>query len=241
MKAPAVKLSGITRRYGPVRAVDDVDLAIETGTVVALLGPNGAGKTTTISIMLGLVPPDTGTVSLFGEPVAGAVRAGRVAAMLQDAGFVAGATVRDVIELARALYPHPLGTDRILATAGVTGFADRRVDRLSTGETQRARVAFALAGDPDLLVLDEPTAAMDVAARRQFWAAVRSYAADGRTVLFSTHQMHEADEVADRIVVLAAGRIVADGPPAEIRAMAGIDTSAGLEAAFLALTDETEH
>ncbi|MDI6104192.1 ABC transporter ATP-binding protein [Actinoplanes sp. NEAU-A12] len=238
MEAPAVRLSGITRRFGAVRAVDDLDLTIETGAVVALLGPNGAGKSTTISIMLGLVPPGTGTVALFGEPAADAVRAGRVAAMLQDAGFVPGATVRDVVELARALYPRPLGTDRILATAGVTDFANRRVDRLSAGETQRARFAFALAGDPRLLVLDEPTTAMDVAARQQFWTAIRAYAADGHTVLFSTHQLHEADDVADRIVVLAAGRIVADGPPARIRAMAGVGTSARLDTAFLALTTD---
>ncbi|WP_250029988.1 ABC transporter ATP-binding protein [Paractinoplanes maris] len=238
MNAVAVHLSGVTRRFGAVRAVDDLDLTVEAGTVVALLGPNGAGKTTTIAMMLGLVPADTGTVTLFGGPVSDAVRAGRVAAMLQDAGFVPGATVRDVVELARALYPHPLGTGSILATAGLEGLASRRVDRLSGGESQRARFAFALAGDPDLLVLDEPTTGMDVAARRQFWAAIRTYAADGHTVLFSTHQLHEADDVADRVVVLTAGRIVADGPPAEIRARAGVSTSDSLDAAFLALTTE---
>jgi len=238
MKALAVHLSRVTRRFGAVRAVDDLDLTIEAGTVVALLGPNGAGKTTTISMMLGLAPPDTGTVTLFGRPAEDAVRAGRVAAMLQDSGFVPGATVRDVVELARALYPHPLGTESILAAAGVTDLARRRVDRLSGGETQRARFAFALAGDPDLLVLDEPTTGMDVAARRQFWTAVRAYTTDGHTVLFSTHQLHEADDVADRIVVLAAGRIVADGPPPEIRAMAGVDAAATLDAAFLALTTD---
>ncbi|MET7671336.1 ABC transporter ATP-binding protein [Micromonospora luteifusca] len=236
MEASAVSLSGITRCFGSVRAVDHLDLTIEAGDVVALLGPNGAGKTTTISVMLGLAPPDTGTVTLFGQLAADAVRAGRVAAMLQDAGFVPGSTVRDVVDLARALYPNPLDAESILATAGVTELASRRVDRLSAGETQRARFAFALAGDPDLLILDEPTTAMDVAARQQFWTAIRAYAADGHTVLFSTHQLHEADAVADRIVVLAAGRIVADGPPAQIRAMAGVDTSASLDAAFLALT-----
>jgi ABC-2 type transport system ATP-binding protein len=238
MEAFAVHLSRITRRFGSVRAVDDLDLTIEAGTVVALLGPNGAGKTTLISIMLGLASPDAGTVTLFGGPATDAVRAGRVAAMLQDGGFVSGTTVRDVVELARALYPQPLDTDRILATAGLAGLANRRIDRLSAGETQRARVAFALAGVPDLLVLDEPTTAMDVAARQQFWAAIRAYAADGHTVLFSTHQLHEADDVADRIVVLAAGRIAADGPPAQIRAMAGVGASARLDAAFLALTTD---
>ncbi|WNM38033.1 ABC transporter ATP-binding protein [Micromonospora halotolerans] len=221
MDDTAVRLTGLTRRFGAVRAVDNLDLTIARGTTLALLGPNGAGKTTAISIMLGLTPPDAGTVSLFGRSPAEAVRAGLVGAMLQDSGVVPGATVREVIELARALYPRPLATDRILATAGLTDRADRRWDRLSGGEAQRARFAFALAGAPDLLVLDEPTAAMDVAARQAFWAAIQRYAAEGHTVLFSTHHLHEADEFADRVVVLAAGRVVADGPPAEIRGLAG--------------------
>ncbi|MGK5739309.1 ABC transporter ATP-binding protein [Micromonospora sp. URMC 103] len=217
----AVRLTGLTRRFGPVRAVDDLDLTISRGAVVALLGPNGAGKTTTVSMMLGLTPPDAGAVSLFGRAPTEAVRAGLVGAMLQDAGVVPAATVRDVVELARALYPRPLAADRILATAGLADRAGRRLDRLSGGEAQRARFAFALAGAPDLLVLDEPTAALDVAARQAFWAAIQGYAAEGRTVVFSTHQLHEADEYADRVVVLAGGRVVADGPPAQIRALAG--------------------
>ncbi|SCF41233.1 ABC-2 type transport system ATP-binding protein [Micromonospora mirobrigensis] len=209
--------------------------------MVALLGPNGAGKTTAISLMLGLAPPDTGTVTLFGGTPDDAVRAGRVGAMLQEGAFVPGATVRDLVELARALYPHPLDTDRVLTVAGLAGLAGRRLDRLSGGEAQRARFAFALAGDPDLLVLDEPAAAMDVAARRSFWTAVREYAAGGRTVLFSTHQLHEADEYADRIVVLAAGRVVADGTPAQIRAQAGVRDASSLDQAFLTLTTEKDH
>ncbi|MFC3503686.1 ATP-binding cassette domain-containing protein [Micromonospora krabiensis] len=216
-----VRLSGLTRRFGAVRAVDGLDLTIARGATLALLGPNGAGKTTTISMMLGLAPPDTGTVSLFGRPPARAVRAGLVGAMLQDSGVVPPATVRDVVELARALYPRPLPTDRILALAGLTDRAGRRLDRLSGGEAQRARFAFALAGAPELLVLDEPTAALDVAARQAFWTAIRRYVTEGRTVVFSTHQLHEADEFADRVVVLAAGRVVADGTPAQIRALAG--------------------
>ncbi|WP_328475348.1 ABC transporter ATP-binding protein [Actinoplanes sp. NBC_00393] len=217
----AVRLTGIARRFGSVRAAAGLDLTIEQGTVVALLGPNGAGKTTAISIMLGLTPPDTGAVAVFGRPPAEAVRAGRVGAMLQDAGLAPAATVRELIELARALYPRPLATDRLLETSGLTELAGRRLERLSAGEAQRARFAFALAGDPDLLVLDEPTAAMDVAARQAFWSAVRRYAETGHTVLFSTHHLHEADEFADRVVVLAAGRVVADGSPAQIRALAG--------------------
>ncbi|MDG4801310.1 ABC transporter ATP-binding protein [Micromonospora sp. WMMD980] len=226
MDDDAVRLAGLTRHYGPVRAVDGIDLSIARGSTVALLGPNGAGKTTTISILLGLAPADAGTVSLFGGTPAGAIRAGRVGAMLQGAGFVPGATVTDLVELARALYPHPLDTDRILRLAGLTDLATRRVDRLSGGEAQRARFAFALAGQPDLLVLDEPTAALDVEGRRAFWTAIRRYADHGRTVLFSTHHLPEADEYADRVVVLAAGRVVADGTPAQVRALAGARTVA---------------
>ena len=229
-----------------MRAVDDLDLTVGRGSVVAMLGPNGAGKTTAMSMMLGLAPPDTGTATLFGGTPAEAIRAGRIGAMLQDGAFVSGATVRDVIELARALYPRPLDTDRILTAAGLTDLAGRRLDRLSSGEAQRARFAFALAGDPDLLILDEPAAAMDVAARQGFWTAIRSFAAEGNTVVFSTHQLHEADEYADRIVVLAAGRVVADGTPAQIRTKAGVRDGVSLDRAFLALTDtsvatETEH
>ncbi|MFG3555927.1 ABC transporter ATP-binding protein [Micromonospora sp. NPDC047557] len=221
MDDSAVRLSGLTRRFGPVRAVDGLDLTIARGSTVALLGPNGAGKTTALSLLLGLDRPDSGTVTLFGRPPAEAVRAGQVGAMLQDAGWVPSATIREVVDLARALYPRAVATDRVLALAGLTERADRRLDRLSGGEAQRARFAFALAGDPDLLVLDEPTAAMDVAARQAFWAAIHRYTAEGHTVLFSTHHLHEADEFADRVVVLAGGRVVADGPPAQIRTLAG--------------------
>ncbi|WP_329010338.1 ABC transporter ATP-binding protein [Micromonospora rifamycinica] len=221
MDDTAVRLTGLTRRFGPVRAVDGIDLTIAQGSTVALLGPNGAGKTTTLALLLGLTPPDTGTVTLFGRSPVEAVRAGRVGAMLQDAGFPAGATVRDIIELARALYPRPLDTARVLTLAGLTDRADRRLDRLSGGESQRARFAFAMAGGPDLLVLDEPGAALDVAARQVFWTAIRRYAADGHTVLFSTHHLHEADEYADRVVMLAGGRVVADAPPARLRTLAG--------------------
>ncbi|MFF5172050.1 ABC transporter ATP-binding protein [Micromonospora sp. NPDC000089] len=241
MDDSAVRLTRVSRRFGSVRAVDDLDLTIERGSVVALLGPNGAGKTTAISLLLGLARPDTGAVALFGGAPAEAVRAGRVGAMLQEGAFVPGATVRDVIALARALYPRPLDTDRILTVARLTGLAGRRLDRLSGGEAQRARFAFALAGGPELLVLDEPAAALDVAARQTFWTTIREYAAGGRTVLFSTHQLHEADEYADRIVVLTAGRVVADGTPAQIRARAGVRDGVSLDKAFLALTTEMEH
>jgi ABC-2 type transport system ATP-binding protein len=217
----AVKLSDVRKSFGAVRAVDGLSLTIRPGETVALLGPNGAGKSTTIGMLLGLSAPDSGTVELFGTTAIRAVRAGKVGAMLQDAGFVPNATVREVIELARALYPMPLPTGQILHTAGLTELADRRLDKLSGGEAQRARFAFALAGDPRLLLLDEPTAAMDVATRQAFWAAMRRYSATGHTVLFATHYLEEADDYADRVVVIAHGRVIADGTGTEIKRMTG--------------------
>src|SRR5690242_1546289 len=210
----AVNLSGVRKSFGAVQAVDELSLTIRPGQTVALLGPNGAGKSTTIGMLLGLSAPDSGTVELFGTTPARAVRAGKVGAMLQDAGFVPNATVRELVELARALYPLPLPTTQVLHTAGLAELADRRLDKLSGGEAQRARFAFALAGDPRLLVLDEPT-------RQSFWAAMRRYSAAGHTVLFATHYLEEADDYADRIVVVAGGRIIADGSGTQIKNLAG--------------------
>ena len=217
----AIRLDGVTKSFGGVAAVRGIDLTIRRGEIFALLGPNGAGKSTTIAMVLGLLAPDTGRVGVYGQSPDAAMRAGRVGSMLQDAGFVANATVRELIELARSLYPKPLPTKEILGTAGLTELAGRRLDKLSGGEAQRARFAFALAGDPDLLLLDEPTAAMDVAARQAFWAAMRRYAGSGHTILFATHYLAEADEFADRVVVIAAGRVVADGPASDIKKVAG--------------------
>ncbi|GAA5189452.1 ABC transporter ATP-binding protein [Rugosimonospora acidiphila] len=216
-----MRLHEVSKSFGDVRAVDRLDLTIAEGETVALLGPNGAGKSTAIGMMLGLSGPDSGTVELFGTAPRRAVAAGRVGAMLQDAGTVPNATVRELVELARALYPGPLPTDRILRTAGLTELANRRLDKLSGGEAQRARFAFALAGDPRLLVLDEPTAAMDVSTRQQFWDAMRRYSAAGHTVLFATHYLEEADQYADRVVVVARGRVVADGSGTQIKALTG--------------------
>jgi ABC-2 type transport system ATP-binding protein len=213
----AISLETVSKRFGDVTAVDRVDIRIAAGETVALLGPNGAGKSTTVSMLLGLTRPDAGRITVFGGGPDRAVRSGWVGAMLQDAGFVPNATVREFVELARALYPQPLPTDHVLATAGLTDLANRRLDKLSGGESQRARFAFALAGDPRLLILDEPTAAMDVGTRQAFWAAMRRYSAAGHTVLFATHHLEEADRYADRVIVIARGRVIADGPAEEIR------------------------
>ncbi|MDC2953050.1 ABC transporter ATP-binding protein [Streptomyces gilvifuscus] len=217
----AVSFTGAVKNFGAVRAVDGVDLTIAQGETVALLGRNGAGKSTTISLLLGLNEPDQGTVELFGEPPSTAVRAGRVGAMLQEGRAVPRVTVRELVAFVAGRYPAPMPVERALRLAGITELAGRRVDRLSGGQTQRVRFAVALAGNPALIVLDEPTAALDVEARHAFWASMRSYARLGHTVLFSTHHLQEADAHADRILVIDGGRIVADGTSEELKRSVG--------------------
>jgi ABC-2 type transport system ATP-binding protein len=217
----AITFTAVAKSYGSVRAVETLDLEIASGQAVALLGPNGAGKSTSIGMLLGLVRPSAGTVTVFGDTPDAAVRTGKIGAMLQDGALVPGLTVREVVDFVRGLYPEPLALDEILSLAGLTALAKRRADQLSGGQAQRVRFAIAIAGAPKLLVLDEPTAAMDVESRRSFWASMRAYAAGGRTILFATHYMEEADENADRIIVIARGRVVADGTAQEIKAVAG--------------------
>ncbi|UKY49924.1 ABC transporter ATP-binding protein [Streptomyces inhibens] len=219
--AAAVGFSGVTRSYGAVRAVDGMDLEIAAGETVALLGRNGAGKSTTINMLLGLLPPSSGTVRLFGGAPEAAVLAGKVGAMLQDGKPIPRVTVRELISFVAATYPHPMDVTEALELAGLGEFGGRRVDRLSGGQAQRVRFAVALAGNPELLVLDEPTAALDVEARRAFWRSMRAYARRGNTILFSTHYLEEADEHADRIVVIDGGRVVADGSGEAIKRRAG--------------------
>jgi ABC-2 type transport system ATP-binding protein len=220
----AVSLHGIRKRYGAVTAVAGVDLRIGSGEVVALLGPNGAGKSTTVDIMLGLRAPDAGRAELFGTRPRAALDAGSVGAVLQTGELIPGARVGELLTAIAALQPHPLPIGQVAETAGVADLMKRRTDRLSGGQAQRVRFALALLGDPSLLVLDEPTAGLDGAARRDFWTSVRGFAATGRTVVFSTHYLEEADETADRIVLIDQGRVVADGPTTAIRAMAAART-----------------
>ncbi|GAA5038513.1 ABC-2 type transport system ATP-binding protein [Thermocatellispora tengchongensis] len=218
--APAIELRGLRKSFGQVRAVDGIDLTVGGGEVVALLGPNGAGKTTTLDMLLGLQPPDSGEIKVLGGSVQDAIRRGKIGAVLQEGELLPGTTVRELIATMSALQPDPMPLDEVIEHAELGGLLQRKTDKLSGGETQRVRFALALVGDPELLVMDEPTAAMDVTARRSFWAAIRNLAAAGRTILFSTHYLEEADTIADRIVLLAAGRVAADGPTTEIRAVA---------------------
>jgi ABC-2 type transport system ATP-binding protein len=215
---PALEATGLTVRYGPTVAVDALDLCLPAGQTVALLGPNGAGKSTILNAALGLLRPAAGTLRVLGRPPQDAVRAGCVGAMLQHGGLPSDARVGEVVRLVRRNYPDPWPLADLVATAGIDGLLDRDVDALSGGQRQRVLLAVALAGQAPLLVLDEPTSAMDVEGRRAFWTTMRQLAARGHTVVFATHHLDEADAVADRVVVVAGGRLVADGTAAQIKA-----------------------
>ena len=219
-----IVLSRLTKSYGEVHAVRSIDLTIAPGETVALLGPNGAGKSTTIDMMLGLTRPDSGTVSLFGMSPVEAAAAGVVGGMLQTGSLIEHLRVRELVTMVASLYPRPLAVDDALALSGSADLADRWTTKLSGGQTQRVRFAIALVADPDLLLLDEPTAALDVEARRDFWSSMRGVAARGTTVIFATHYLEEADAFADRIVLLGRGTVVADGPPSEIKSRVGART-----------------
>jgi len=214
--APVVELRDVVKSYGAVQAVKGMSLEIRRGETVALLGPNGAGKTTTLSMLLGLLPPTAGRVQVMGTSPADAIRRSLVGAMLQEGKLMSGVRVGEFIDFVRSLHPAPLARGRLLEVAGLQGLENRRLDRLSGGQSQRARFAMAIAGDPELLVLDEPTAAMDVEARREFWASMRAYASQGHTVLFATHYLEEAESFASRLVIIARGSVIADGAVREI-------------------------
>lgn len=238
----AIAVAGLTKSYGRTLALTELDLHIAAGETVALLGPNGAGKSTTIGLLLGLLHPSQGHVRLYDRPPSQAVSDGLVGAMLQDAALMPGVRVGELLAMVRGLYPQPLPPDELAALADLESVWSRRVDRLSGGQAQRVRFAAAIAGDPQLLVLDEPTSAMDVQARRNFWAQIHRYAARGRTVLFATHYLQEADDAADRVVVIAGGRKIADGPPGAIKARFGdrqvrFTLHAGSRAPLRALAD----
>jgi ABC-2 type transport system ATP-binding protein len=220
----AVSLRGLTKHFGALHAVDSLSLDIRRGETVALLGPNGAGKTTTISMLLGLLAPDGGTVSVLGMAPAAAIHSGHVGAMLQEGSLMPGVRVGELLDYVLSLRSSAISRQRLLATAGLDGLERRRVDRLSGGQTQRVRFALAIASEPDLLVLDEPTAAMDVEGRHDFWASMREYTAAGRTVLFATHYLEEAEAFASRVVIISHGRIVADGTVDELKRSFGTQT-----------------
>ncbi|WP_067823523.1 ABC transporter ATP-binding protein [Nocardia inohanensis] len=221
---PAVEIRGLVKVFGSgtgeVRAVDGLELTVRPGEIVAFLGPNGAGKTTTIDMMLGLTRPDAGEVRVLGGDPADAIAAGRVSAVLQSGGLLPDLTVAETVQLIATLHTAPRPVAEVLVRAGIDDIADRPVGKCSGGQQQRLRFALALLPNPDLIVLDEPTTGMDVEGRRDFWHAIRQDAGAGRTVLFATHYLDEADAYADRIVLVRAGRVVADGSAAQIKNLA---------------------
>jgi len=218
---PVVSFENVSKHYGSLKAVDGLSLDLRAGETVALLGPNGAGKSTSLDMLLALRKPTSGKIRMFGSDPYHAIKSGNVGAMLQSGGLMPEVTVRELVTLVAGLHPRPVPVATTLRRAGIEDVAGQRVDRLSGGQTQRVRFALAIAGESDLIVLDEPTTAMDVETRQRFWAQMKEEVAEGKTLLFATHYLEEADQAADRILVINRGRLLADGTPAEIKSRAG--------------------
>jgi ABC-2 type transport system ATP-binding protein len=214
-------LHQVSKNFGQVQALRQVDFDVRAGELVALLGPNGAGKTTAVKLFLGLAKPTAGTVSVFGgNPIDAEVRT-RIGAMLQVAKVPETLRVREHIDLFSSYYPKPLPLAETLAIAGLQEIKNREFGELSGGQRQRVLFALALCGDPDIFFLDEPTVGLDVESRRGLWEEIRKLIARGKTVLLTTHYLEEADALADRVVVINRGQIIAEGTPAGIKASTG--------------------
>lgn len=214
----AIELNNVSKIYQGKKAVDHLSLKVEKGTVIALLGPNGAGKTTTISMILGLKQPTSGTIKLLGGSPKDIKVRNRIGAMLQDVSVIDNLKVAETIELFRSYYSNPLSLQELLRISGLEKEKEKMAASLSGGQQRRLGFALAAAGDPDIIFLDEPTVGMDVTSRQMFWDTIRSMADKGRTVVLTTHYLEEADSLADRIVVINQGKVVADGSPSQIKA-----------------------
>jgi ABC-2 type transport system ATP-binding protein len=223
MAAPAIEVRGLRKTYGSLVAVGGIDLAVEEGEVFAMLGPNGAGKTTTVEILEGHRRRDAGEVSVLGRDPArgGRELKQRIGIVLQSTGINPYLTVAETIDMFRGYYPKPRPLDEVIAVVGLNEKRDERVRRLSGGQQRRLDVGIGLAGDPDLLFLDEPTTGFDPAARRGAWEMVKNLASLGKTIFLTTHYMDEAQALADRVAIIAGGRIIAEGPPSSLTASAG--------------------
>lgn len=214
----AIDVDAVTRRFGSVTAVDQISLRVQRGEVLALLGPNGAGKTTLLDMVLGFTTPNSGRLTVLGTSPETAARRGAVGAVLQNGGLLDDLTVSETVRMVAACHLQHLPLQEVMQRAGVSGFASRKVKKCSGGQRQRLRFALALLTDPQLLILDEPTAGMDAGARREFWETMHAEAERGRTIIFATHYLREADDYADRVVLVQDGRIVADGTVDEMTA-----------------------
>jgi len=212
------QLSDVRKRYGAVVALDGIDLEVRPGEVLALLGANGAGKSTAIGLLLGLLAADSGSATLFGQPPQSLAARRRIGVMLQAAGIPEASLVGELLELTRSYYPDPRSVADCVALAGLDGLLDRRYGRLSGGQQRRVQFALAVCGRPRLLFLDEPTTGLDIEARQGLWRAIRELVGQGSSVLLTTHYLEEAEALADRVVVLHRGLVVAAGPMAEVRA-----------------------
>ncbi|WP_028543386.1 ABC transporter ATP-binding protein [Paenibacillus taiwanensis] len=218
----AIECTGLSKQFGSFHAVNDINLRFKQGQISALLGPNGAGKTTTISMILGLQKPTSGSINVLGMPAGTKEIRQRIGALMQDVKAADGLTVKEVLELFRSYYRNPLSLARLLDLSGLQQEAKRRASALSGGQRRRLAFAQSLAGNPELILLDEPTVGMDIEARGRFWDTIRTLAADGRTVVLTTHDLTEADGVADHIAIIAAGRVAAEGTPAQLKAQSAL-------------------
>ena len=244
---PAVRVRGLRKTFGPVVAVDSLDLTVAPGEVVAFLGPNGAGKSTTLDVVLGFTRPDAGTTTVLGVAPREAVRAGRIGAVLQADGLNPSFTVRQTLDIIASLQVRTPDIESVIAQTKLEGLLRRKISRCSGGEIQRVRLALALLAQPELLVLDEPTTGMDPTARAAFWDMMRRETAQGRAILFATHYLQEAADFADRIIIIDRGRLVAEGSVDEVRALGegttvtatwqGLSGEAELRAALAPVSD----
>ena len=216
--AVVASLEGVSKNYGEIRALRNVNFSVHSGQVVSLLGPNGAGKTTAVKLLLGLMPPNSGKARVFGGDPVNPQNRLRTGAMLQVGRVPETLRIREHIDLFSSYYPNPMPLAEVLAAAGLEKLQDRKFGDLSGGQRQRTLFALAICGNPDLLFLDEPTVGLDVEARRSLWEEIRRLVDCGKTVLLTTHYLEEADALADRIAVINQGEIIAEGTPAEIKA-----------------------
>ncbi|KQL52339.1 ABC transporter ATP-binding protein [Heyndrickxia shackletonii] len=214
-----VRVQHVSKTFHDKKAVNDVSFSIKKGEVVAILGPNGAGKTTTISMMLGLMHPTNGDLKLFGlDPSDKKVRE-KIGTMLQEVSVMNGLKVKELLELIRNYYPNPLSLKELIQLTGLTETdLKTRAEKLSGGQKRRLSFALALSGNPDLIIFDEPTVGMDITSRNRFWKTINQLADQGKTIIFTTHYLQEADDVAERILLFHNGSIIEDGTPAEIKA-----------------------